>query len=87
MTNLITKVQMEEIELLCDQYSIMSYSINSDGSVDSDSDVFLYDLKLSKLSIKFNNVSGSFYCNQNNLTSLEGSPKYVGKISFVLIMH
>jgi len=78
MTNLITKVQMEQIELLCKQYSIMYYSINSDGSVNSDSDVFLDDLKLTKLPLKFNNVSGSFYCNQNNLTSLEGSPKHVG---------
>ena len=51
---------------------------NSDGSYDVEGDVKLYDLKLTKIPIKFNKVNGTFDCSDNKLTSLEGAPKVVG---------
>ena len=46
---------------------------NSDGTYSSDGDV-----DLTKLPVKFKYVKGSFYCYNNQLTSLEGSPQEVG---------
>ena len=40
--------------------------------------VDLSNLGLTKLPINFTEVGGGFYCNNNKLTSLEGSPKEVG---------
>jgi len=51
---------------------------NSDGSYDVDGDVNLVNLKLVKLPLKFNHVSGYFWCDNNHLTSLEGAPETVG---------
>ena len=51
----------------------------SDGSYDVDDHVHLEGLKLTKLPVKFNIVTGSFWCNENELTTLEGAPKEVGK--------
>jgi len=66
------------IKRKCDKYGIKNYTINSDGSIDVDGDVDLSDMRLTKLPIKFNHVSGDFYCDHNRLTTLEGSPKSVG---------
>ena len=40
--------------------------------------VRLSDLGLTKIPINFTEVGGDFYCYNNQLTSLEGCPKYVG---------
>lgn len=40
--------------------------------------VWLNDLGLKKLPIKFGKVGGDFDCSNNNLTSLEGAPYSVG---------
>ena len=40
--------------------------------------VWLNDLGLEKLPIKFGKVGGDFDCSNNNLTSLEGAPYRVG---------
>ena len=69
---------VEDIHAICRKYRIKNYTINSDGSIDVDGDVTLYNKGLSKLPVKFNRVSGYFYCNNNKLTSLEGCPKWVG---------
>ena len=69
---------LENIHEVCKEYNITNYTINSDGSIDVDGNVNLKDRKLTKLPLKFRNVSGYFYCNNNNLTSLEGSPTHVG---------
>ena len=70
----------EDIDSICKKYGIENYTINSDGTVDVNGDVYLfYGLKgLTKLPLKFGKVTGDFYCNNNNLTSLEGGPKEVG---------
>ena len=64
----------EDIEQICKQYGIKYYSINTDGTIDVDVNVFLYKRKLTKLPLKFNKVNGFFTCIWNYLTSLEGSP-------------
>jgi hypothetical protein len=55
-----------------------TYTINPDGSYDVEGDVDLSDRDLTELPIKFNKVSGYFYCYNNKLTSLKGCPKIVG---------
>jgi hypothetical protein len=54
---------------------------NSDGAFDYYGDLKLHNMKIKSLTeipIKLRNVHGNFYCNSNFLTSLQGSPSYVG---------
>ena len=67
-----------DIDAICKRYDIKNYTINSDGSIDVDGSVYLNEMDLNKLPLKFNRVSGTFYCYRNLLTSLEGAPKWVG---------
>jgi hypothetical protein len=69
---------INNIEEICKRYGIEKYTINDDGSIDVNGGVDLNNMRISKLPIKFRNVSGYFYCSHNQLTSLEGAPKYVG---------
>jgi len=68
----------EDIDSICKRYGIKNYTINSDGTIDVDGDVYLNNKGLIKLPLKFGKVTGNFYCSYNKLTSLEGSPSYVG---------
>ncbi len=68
----------QEIRDICKEYKIKNYTINPDGSIDVDGDVLLYNKGLTKLPLRFNNVSGYLNCCYNKLTTLEGSPNYVG---------
>ena len=70
---------IESIDSICVRYSIENYTINRDGSIDVNGDVYLYDKNLTELPVMFNTVTGHFDCSYNNLTSLEGSPKEVGR--------
>jgi hypothetical protein len=78
MENLLTQQEINHIKEMCNFYNIENYTINTDGSIDVADDVMLSEYDLDTLPLKFNKVSGSFYCNKNNLTSLEGCPKEVG---------
>jgi len=60
------------------KYKIINYTFNDDLSIDVNGDVSFYGEGLTKLPIKFRNVSGNFYCSYNNLTSLVGGPETVG---------
>ena len=71
-------IQESDIDLICKEYGIENYTINSDGSIDVNGNVYLCGNNLTRLPLKFNKVSGYFSCSQNKLTSLEGSPKEVG---------
>jgi hypothetical protein len=62
----------------CQKY-LENYTINPDGTIDVDGDVYL-DNDMEKLPVKFGKVSGYFYCDGNNLTTLEGCPKYIGGV-------
>jgi hypothetical protein len=69
---------MNSIHDICKQYKIENYTINDDGSIDVDGDVGLFDRGLTELPLRFNRVTGSFDCNFNKLTSLKGSPRWIG---------
>ena len=67
-----------EIHSLCREYEITHYTINDDNSIDVIGDVRLDSLELTEIPLKFNRVSGHFYCHNNKLTSLKGCPEWVG---------
>lgn len=69
----------EDINFICQKYDIKNYTINEDGTVDVDGEVYLYANNLVKLPLKFGKVTGYFTCSNNHLTSLEGSPYWVGR--------
>ena len=69
----------QEIIAICTKYNITNYKINPDGSVDVNGDVNLHNKRLNKIPLKFNRVSGYFDCSNNQLTTLAGSPEYVGR--------
>jgi hypothetical protein len=71
------KESKEDIDSICKKFGIKNYTINED-SVDVDGNVDLYSKRLTKLPLKFGKVSGDFYCFNNKLISLEGSPLSVG---------
>jgi hypothetical protein len=66
------------IDKKCKKYGIKDYKMNSDGSIDVYGDVRLDSLVLSKLPLKFQNVTGFFNCSYNQLTTLIGAPESVG---------
>jgi len=68
----------ENIDSICEKYYIKNYTINSDGTVDVDGNIYLSRKKLIKLPLKFGKVGGYFNCGVNSLTTLEGSPQSVG---------
>jgi hypothetical protein len=51
--------------------------LNSEGKVDVDGNVWMSNMKLTKIPVKFGRVSGWFDCSENNLTSLEFVPSEV----------
>ena len=67
----------QEVHSICKKYRIINYTINSNGSIDIDGDVYLDYKNLEILPLKFGKVSGFFHCSNNELTTLEGCPKYV----------
>lgn len=69
----------QEIREICEKYNIKNYTINQDGSIDVNGDVWLYNMKLYKIPIKFNKVTGYFSCHSNFLTTLENCPNEIGK--------
>jgi hypothetical protein len=68
----------KEVIQVCEKYEIENYTINDDLSIDVDGDVRLDSKNLEYLPLRFNYVSGGFYCRRNILVSLEGSPQTVG---------
>jgi hypothetical protein len=66
------------IKDICKKFGIENYTINDDGTVDVDGNVNLGNKGLTKLPLRFRNVSGYFYCHVNQLISLEGAPQKVG---------
>jgi len=72
-------VKKEEIDLICQEYDIKNYTINNDGSIDVYGNVDLYRKRLTELPLKFGKVTGYFTCLDNKITSLEGSPYWVGE--------
>ena len=63
-----------------DSFGIANYTINDDLTIDVNGDVELDHKSLTCFPsfIKFNEVSGSFDCGNNQITSLKGCPTIVG---------
>ena len=72
----------QEIIDIYKKYSIENYSINPDGSIDVEGDVVIL-IFTNELPIKFNKVSGNFYCSYNNLSTLKNFPNEVGGETFL----
>lgn len=66
-----------EIHSLCKEYDINNYTINDDGSINVNGNVYLSFRKLTELPLNFNEVNGEFDCSNNKLTTLKGCPKEV----------
>jgi hypothetical protein len=62
-----------------DSFGITNYTINDDLTIDVKGDVNIDHRSLTCFPsfIKFNKVSGNFYCYNNQITSLEGCPRTV----------
>ena len=73
----------QEIKSWCDEMGIKNYTINSQGEIDVDGDVWLYKFMkkndFKELPYKFGKVTGYFDIGNNlNLTSLKNCPDSVG---------
>lgn len=68
--------KINEIHKTCEKYGISFYTINSDGSIDVRGDVVIRQQSglLKRLPLKFRNINGGFSCDNQRLTTLEGSP-------------
>ena len=71
------QTESEEKEI-CYKYGIAYWTLNSDGLVDIRGNVNLSSCNLTKLPLKFGEVTGYFQCEHNYLTTLEGAPHTVG---------
>lgn len=65
-----------------DEHGIKNYTINAKGEIDVDGDVDLYSKGLTEFPsfIQFGTVKGNFFCDNNRLTTLKGSPIEVSKV-------
>jgi hypothetical protein len=70
------------ISLICEKYNITNYTINPDGSIDVNGNVWLYNKGLTELPLTFNRVTGFFNCAANKLTRLKSSPRWVGSFFY-----
>jgi hypothetical protein len=68
-----------QIKAWLDEMEITDYTINPDLTVDVNGNVYLWHKNLVYIPIQFGQVSGHFYCNDNQLKSLEGSPTQMTK--------
>ena len=68
-----------EIEAWCEEMGIRNYTINSQGEIDVEGYVNLFNKDIKELPYKFGRVGGWFDLSfNNNLTSLKNCPNYVG---------
>ena len=70
------------ISLICEQYKITNYTVNDDGTIDVNGNVDLSNYRLTQLPLRFNRVTGYFHCDYNKLTTLKGSPRWIGGYFF-----
>ena len=74
-------VDIKSIEAWCEWMDIQNYTINSQGEIDVDGEVYLnYKLgSLNELPYKFGRVSGDFNISYNgNINSLKNCPYFIG---------
>ena len=78
-----------EIEKWLKEYDIKNYTINDDFTIDVNGEVCVGQKNLIEFPdyIQFGVVRGNFDCSLNDLTSLRGCPREVGKGFFVHQMN
>ena len=69
----------EWVAPICDKYGIQDWSISEEGLVNVDGFADLNYRNLTRLPLRFGTVTGNFWCNHNQLTTLEGAPKWVSR--------
>lgn len=69
----------EEIKKWLEDYEVQNFIINDDLTVDVNSLVDLRNMLLTEIPVQFGIVKDSFWCQQNQLTSLKGAPFDVGE--------
>lgn len=69
-------LKISKIDRICKNFGIKNYTINDDDSIDVNGSVSISDY-ISKLPLKFGNVTGSFTISSLELISLEGFPNYI----------
>lgn len=70
----------QEIYDYLDELDVFDYTVNDDLTVDGRYNVNLYNMIMEdELPFNFNHVKGIFEIDSNDLTSLKGCPKIVGK--------
>ena len=69
-----------EVKYIIQKYKIRlgPYTIREDGLIDVKSGVKIIGNKICRLPLKFGTVTGDFTCKSIGLTTLKGSPKFVG---------
>lgn len=70
--------ELYQVEYWLNENRINDYFINDDLTVDVNDDVYLIGKGLTEIPIQFGKVTGHFFCRDNKLTTLKGSPYYVG---------
>ena len=61
------------------------WNLNDEGVVDIDGDFDCFNKELADFKgINFGKINGDFNCSYNNLTSLEGCPKEVGEVFYLV---
>ena len=69
---------IEKIEIWLKEMNIKDYIIDDNNlTVDVFGHVDISHKKLKKIPVQFNVIDGNFYCNNNELKTLSGSPKIV----------
>jgi len=67
----------ESIESWLKEMNIQNYVILENLSINVDDPADLSNLNLKKIPVQFNIVKGNFYCDHNQLETLEGAPQEV----------
>jgi hypothetical protein len=73
----------KSIDVICSDYNIYDYTIDSNGFINVHDDVYMKHKRLSifnyisEMPLKFGKIDGRFSCESNKLTSLIGCPKTV----------
>ena len=70
---------LEWVTPICNKYGIENWTLNSEGLVDVDGFVNLNNKSLTRLPLRFGEISGEFWCSFNQLNTLEGAPQEVGE--------
>ncbi len=74
-------IEDKEIHKICEKYRITNYQIK-DGLVNVNKDVSLMRIGLTEIPLNFGKVNGDFFCGDNNLTNLKGSPREVSGLFY-----